>query len=415
MPGVTMKSQAHVWLPEALLWVTAVVVVTIAFAIAPLDIEAAGLFYNPSGPDHWPLASRLPWSVLYRSAPPITASLLGIGLIAIIAGRLRRNDKLLVHGTFLLLAVVLGPGLLINAVVKDHWNRPRPRDIAEFSGPLHYQVAPLRGEGGKSFPCGHCSVGFLCGAGWWVWRRRRPAWAYASLAFGLVTGTALGLGRMAAGGHFLSDVAWSALLAWGVGHALYYHVMCIHDHEEDTRGFVFAAMSMPRLRQALLALAVLGASGALIALFVTPHGRSFEMNVDLASLQPPPRVLEITAQTANIDIEVVDSPAMTLHVQGELHGFGLPGSLLDATVDSRDASNGVLRFQIQQRGWITDLDSSATIRVPPAELERIVVRLRQGDIRITDTTRARLVASGRLHLDLRTEAGHLQGAAAPGR
>ena len=44
MPDVTMKPQAHVWLPEALLWVTAVVAVTIAFAITPLDIEAARLF-----------------------------------------------------------------------------------------------------------------------------------------------------------------------------------------------------------------------------------------------------------------------------------------------------------------------------------------------------------------------------------
>jgi lipid A 4'-phosphatase len=38
---------------------------------------------------------------------------------------------------------------------------------------------------------------------------------------GLAVGFALGLGRMAAGGHFLSDVIWSALLALGLAHALY--------------------------------------------------------------------------------------------------------------------------------------------------------------------------------------------------
>ena len=63
----------------------------------------------------------------------------------------------------------------------------------------------------------------------------------------------------------------------------------------------------------------------------------------------------------------------------------------------------MLRFQIQQRGWITDLDSSATIRVPPADLERIVVRLQHGDIRITDTTSARVVATGRLRFDVRKD------------
>jgi hypothetical protein len=72
----------------------------------------------------------------------------------------------------------------------------------------------------------------------------------------------------------------------------------------------------------------------------------------------------------------------------------------------------VLRFGIEQRGWITDLDASATIRVPPANLERIVVRLRRGNIRVADTTQARVVKSGRLAFDLRTEAGHVQGLSA---
>jgi lipid A 4'-phosphatase len=403
-----MKPQTRFWLPEALLWVTAVVFVTVTFAVTPLDIEAARLFYNPVGPDHWPLASHLPWSLLYRSAPTITAALLGIGLIAVIVATLRRQDRLLIHGIFLLFTVVLGPGLLINAVFKDHWNRPRPRDIVAFGGSLHYQVAPLRGEGGKSFPCGHCSVGFLCGAGWWVWRRRRPAWAYTSMAVGLVMGTALGLGRMSAGGHFLSDVVWSALLAWGVGHLLYYHVMRVPDRDGDIHSLVFAGPSTLRWRRALVTVAVFGALAALIALSVTPHGRSFEMDVDLASRQPPVRVLEITARTANIDVEVVDSPAMMLHVAGELHGFGLPGSVLDADVDSRGAPAGVLRFQIRQRGWITDLDSSATLRVPAVGLEKIVILLQHGDVRIADATRAQVVATGRLRLDVRTETGHVR-------
>ena len=32
---------------------------------------------------------------------------------------------------------------------------------------------------------------------------------------------------MAGGGHFLSDVIWSALLAYGVCHILYYYVLRI--------------------------------------------------------------------------------------------------------------------------------------------------------------------------------------------
>jgi lipid A 4'-phosphatase len=82
-----------------------------------------------------------------------------------------------INGAFLLLSVIAGPGLIINAVLKDHWDRPRPRDVVQFGGVMQYTPAPLRGEGGGAFPCGHCSVGFLYASGWLAWRRRRPAWA----------------------------------------------------------------------------------------------------------------------------------------------------------------------------------------------------------------------------------------------
>jgi membrane-associated PAP2 superfamily phosphatase len=80
----------------------------------------------------------------------------------------------------LILSVVIGPGLIINAVFKDHWDRPRPRDVVEFGGMLQCTPAPLRGESGESFLCGHCSVGFLFASGWWLWKRRRPGWAQRS-------------------------------------------------------------------------------------------------------------------------------------------------------------------------------------------------------------------------------------------
>jgi hypothetical protein len=51
------------------------VTVTFLFAVTPLDIDAARIFYSADVSDHWPLAAKLPWSVLYRLAPWITASL----------------------------------------------------------------------------------------------------------------------------------------------------------------------------------------------------------------------------------------------------------------------------------------------------------------------------------------------------
>jgi lipid A 4'-phosphatase len=403
-----MATLRHDSRPELILLIALAVVVTVLFALTPLDIDAARLFFRPDDADHWRLAKHWPWSVLYRLAPFITASLLISGLLWLLLGHLRGRESWRVNGAFLILTVVIGPGLLINAVFKDHWDRPRPRDVVQFGGTLSYTPAPLRGEGGASFPCGHCSVGFLYASGWWLWRRRHPGWARVSLAFGLAIGFALGLGRMAAGGHFLSDVIWSALLAFGVAHVLYYYILRIPVQQGEWRSTLEVRPVRRPGKRMLTVLSILGAALALIALFVTTHGRQFSTRVDLSRLSPPPRVLVVSARTANINVVIGDFPKQEMLVDGELHGFGLPASRLDASAQFQAEPVPTLIYRIEQRGWITDLSAFATIRVPSGELQRVVVRLQSGNILVTDATRARVVNSGKLQLDLRTGAGHVQ-------
>lgn len=383
-------------LPGLLVLIGLAVAVTVLFAATPLDVAAARIFYRPDPLDHWPLARELPWSVLYRLAPWLTAILVLTGLAALIHGGWRR------YGAFLLLSVAVGPGLLVNAVFKDHWQRPRPRDIVEFGGPLHYRPAPLPGgEGGASFPCGHCSVGFLFAAGWWVWRRRRPGRAWGSLALGLAAGFALGLGRMAAGGHFLSDVIWSALLALGVAHALYHYVLRIPAHE--SRATPDGPLS--RAQRWVLAGAALGGLGVLAALFAAPHGTELAASLPLPV---PPHVFEVTARKANVEIVIVDAPTDHVSIDGELHGFGLPTSRLEALSGLTPGPLPTLRYRIEQHGWFTDLDGVLRARVPAGELQRIAVYVERGNIRVTDATRAGVVRTGRIRLDLRTAAGRVQ-------
>ena len=53
------------------------------------------------------------------------------------------------------LVSIIGAGLFINAFLKEHTGRPRPREIKEFNGNWNYLPAFHFGIPGKgrSFPC----------------------------------------------------------------------------------------------------------------------------------------------------------------------------------------------------------------------------------------------------------------------
>jgi lipid A 4'-phosphatase len=389
---------------EGIAIVLTALAVTILFAVSSLDIATARRFYRVDGNDHWPIASRPPWPLFYRAAPWVTASLLVAGLAALAAGAFLRRRTWRRHAVFVLLSVALGPGLLGNVVLKDHWKHPRPREIVEFGGSMHYVPLPLPGrEGGASFPCGHCTVGFLYGIGWWIFRRSR-AWACASLAAGLAAGFLLGVGRMAAGAHFLSEILWSALLAAAVAHVLYWYVLRL-PREEALDAAPVRAESR-RLRAATVA-AVVGAALVLGAVFALPHGTPFDTVVPLSSLPRLPRILEVRARKATVEISLVDAPS-EVAIRGELHGFGLPFGRLGAHVEFVPDPAPTLLLRIEQRGLFTDLDGYARLSVPAPGLERVVVRVGQGDIRVTDATQGRVAIAGALRLELETGAGHIR-------
>jgi lipid A 4'-phosphatase len=204
---------------SVLIYAGAVVAASALFLLAPgIDLWASGLLFRPNGGFY--LAALGIVRVLYRAVPWIVAAqAIGIPLLLLLGwwrGRAIGGIGLK-EGLFVLLVLVLGPGLLVNTVLKDHWGRARPSQAVEFGGHETFSAAPLPAsacEKNCSFVSGHAAVGFALIAYGFLShdRRRRRAISAAAVA----AGSLIGLARMAQGAHFLSDVLFAGLTVGGV-------------------------------------------------------------------------------------------------------------------------------------------------------------------------------------------------------
>jgi lipid A 4'-phosphatase len=126
---------------------------------------------------------------------------------------------------FAALAMALGPGLLVNVGLKDHWSRPRPVHVQEFGGTQTFRPW-WKTDGGCQKNCSFVS-GEVAGAFWLVAPASLapPPARTPLIAAALGVGTVTALGRVAFGGHFLSDAIFAALFTLLICQLLYLMIM----------------------------------------------------------------------------------------------------------------------------------------------------------------------------------------------
>jgi membrane-associated PAP2 superfamily phosphatase len=206
---------------ELIILLILVCLTTPVFWWSDLDLKAAALFYQSSdGNSSWPWKEWWLWRFFYEYAYSlIITAAIGSLITITLAYFWPKFQQFRRPATYLLLVIALGPGLVVNLVFKDHWGRPRPSHMTEFGG-HHEYIPPLQlgHTGEKSFTCGHCSVGFAFFALYFLSRKRKDFYLALTVVFGLT----LGLTRMSAGGHFLSDILWSGYLVFFVAWVVYY-------------------------------------------------------------------------------------------------------------------------------------------------------------------------------------------------
>ena len=187
------------------------------FIVFPdIDLAAAALFYDGKS---FPIAANRPVEAvrvaLYAAED--------IGFLLTLVLTLRRKPFAMVSARgwlFQMLVFLLGPGILVNGLLKPVWGRARPFQIEDFGGTAPFAPAWSISDaccGYRSFVSGEmagatalavCLILLLCAN-----RTEVGAFLYK-------TGLVLSLGvplftawqRMAAGRHFLSDIVLAALL-----------------------------------------------------------------------------------------------------------------------------------------------------------------------------------------------------------
>ena len=217
------RFRSEIGKPAILLFLAIHGLLGLAFFFLPeIDLGFSGLFYT-SGKG-FVIESRssakalpfLPWITIVF----VTLSLL-LFIRNIVAGRRNRQSISRLSSIrrilFLLLTLFLGPGLLINVILKEQSGRSRPSRVEAFGGDRQFTAAftatgPCKSN--CSFVSGDAAMGYYLLAFLFVARKRR--WAIALAAYTL--GTAIGLVRIAQGAHFLSDVIFAGfftfLVAW---------------------------------------------------------------------------------------------------------------------------------------------------------------------------------------------------------
>ena len=205
------RLEASAWLP----WMVFVLAI-FPFVVQPrLDIEFVGSFYTAG---RWTWRGHPLLEFFYRCGPgpgllvAVPSLLIWIGSYAV--PRLRR---LRVEAGFLAASAALGPWILTNLLFKEFWGRPRPLELDVFGGTQTFVPFGVPGLefSGHSFPSGHAAMAFFpLALAFVAWSRGRRRWANVALLVGFTCGTLVGVTRVMAGAHFLSDIVGSATIVW---------------------------------------------------------------------------------------------------------------------------------------------------------------------------------------------------------
>ncbi len=258
-----------------------------------------------------------------------------------------------------LLTALLGAGLLANVILKPYCGRPRPRDIQNYGGQWEYcaPCTPANAGKGQSFPCGHCTMGYLFVTLFFFWPHSRLL-AVGGGTFGLLYGTLVGVGRAAQGAHFVTDALWSFGVIIITATALHHWVI-----PQLTTAFLNAGRLSRRRKAGIAGATVIIALG-ITAGFLTRRPY-YDTHARQIALSPAIRqvIIETNTDLSRHAIKGQADPDARLRLHSQ--GFGWISSTVRIGFDEQ-TEGPVLRIQamVTPTGYFADLSHQIDVWLP---------------------------------------------------
>jgi hypothetical protein len=258
---------------------------------------------------------------------------------------------------------LIGPGIIVNGILKPYWGRPRPAEIKVFQGHWDYKEpwSPGTPGKGKSFTCGHCSFAFAS-ASIVSFYPYFPIAAPALAVCGIGYGSLMSVARVAQGGHFVSDALWSAIIVFCLISLLHFNVFRVPQWADY---FKFGRPP-PRpfsltTRVSLVFLAFIGPS--IMWLFYHPY---YEEKIEWFAFRPgADQAVVIKGQGIN-DIKTRYSlDARYPLLKYEISGLGFPWAKVRALKKIRTEGDTVyIETRLQQSGINGLFNGEVTLELP---------------------------------------------------
>lgn len=224
LAGVSLQSAARgLWCPpfegsqdlRVILYVlVAIAAATTAISlIGPnIDVAIAGLFFDPAT-RHFVGEGNPYLTALRDNGTVAVVTCIGVailGMMRLLPWRLPSIPPR--NAIALTVALIVGPGLLVNVLFKNHYGRPRPIEVTQFGGDLKF-VDWWNPNGACE---GNCS--FMSGEGTtavWMFGPAMlvpPPWRGLAIAAAALFAAGINALRMSTGSHFFSDLLIGAIV-----------------------------------------------------------------------------------------------------------------------------------------------------------------------------------------------------------